>query len=585
MKIPSLVTAAITAAILPSLAAQGPSSLFPDSAYVVVEVAGLDALERQAGNLAFGELLRGVFDRMDEQAREGLVGRAMQGAIEELDGVLGELELTPRQVQAVLSRPIALAIGRPVFFDDELVPSVGVAFAGNPEEVGAALGRFEAMLTSRARLSAENTEIGGVAARRIFNERRSGEVIHGQVGGFSLVTNSSHMFGDCVHRPAGGVAQTATGGGEVLASVSVRSSAMQPVIPLLEAFLPYGFESLPEILGIEQIEDIQMVSIAERGGCYEKTEIGLRGSPKGIFKACMSQPADLGAAGWCGEDTVLFGSMSMDLLGVAQGVQRLLDGLPARMRAEVVGEIKHEVARELGMNLDSLHQLVASFGTNVSFAVETYQREMIPTVTLFVDAAEPERVAGLMAQVEGMVAQEADSTWKDLKIGGGVEGVIRYTQLQIDGQPLRIGYTVHGGRLVICSDAKKLRTAARRFARQEASLAQVASFAEAQQRFGGAGVLFHTRMDRAAELGWPMAEGPLRAWLDSEEMQRGGLSSAMMPEVDEVARGLGTSTFAITVNEGGFVFEQRSNIGIGALLCFAGKFLEETLEAMSPQIR
>jgi len=567
-------------AMASTVPAQDPASVFPSSTYAVVRFSGLQELQESASSQALLRLVHNLSERMDPEARQEILGQGMEEMAREISGFLREMRLSPQDAKAVLDGPIAVAIGRPVIFDDEMVPSVAVAIGGGQrgEQARRIMTTFEQRMTDRDVLSASDAEGMGVPARIIRHRDISGEVVHGMIGSVGVLTNSPGLFAECVEQSSSGTQATSAGS---LASVFINTKVLEPMFPLVQSFLPYGFEDLFPMLGVEGLDGIRMESRVDGEGCLDSFEIGMKGSKDGLFKTLMADPADLGAARYCGEDTVLFSAMSLDCMGLVASIERIMSALPKQVRDEAHREMEREMRRELGMSPQQLHGLVSAFGKNVSFAVETYRNQLIPTVTLFVEVADQGTVADLLAGIEG----ETQTEWKELSARKEGDVPIRYTALQMDDVSIRPGYAFHEGRLILCSDVTKLRAAVRRATSGEGTLAGVESFQRETSRFSKAGMIVHSRMDRGAELGWPMAEGPLRALLDSDDAQRMGLHSGMVPEVEEVAAALGTGTFAVTVSGDGIRVEQRSHLGLGTLLCMLGVAVGETLDSISPEVR
>ena len=245
------------------------------------------------------------------------------------------------------------------------------------------------------------------------------------------------------------------------------------------------------------------------------------------------------------------------------------------MRRDMYEEFSREIQYEMGLQPEQLEAMVRAFGKNVSFSVEMFPNQLIPALMVFIDVEDENMVRGMLSAME----TDTGAEWKEIKARRDGEVPLRYTQVDMDGFAMRPGYAFRDGQLIIGSDVTKLRSAMRRPGGDDPTIKDVGSFQDAMQRFSGASIFVHSRMDRAAEMGWPMAEGPLRGLLDGQEGEEMGLSSDILPSVEELAAALGAATFATTMDASGLRIEQQSNLGLATMLCLVG------LGAVKPSTR
>ena len=169
-------------------------------------MANTDAL---AESQAVVRLVQGIVGRMEPEARERIFGEVMRDVSRELEDVLRDVNFTPRDLRDLLRQPMAVGLGRPDFFDNNLLPSFGVAVhAGGDRRarVQELMQTFEQQMVTSPSLSVEDFPVGNINARRIQHRSSTGSIVHGMVGENGLLTNSEGMFAACAHHGAARVA-------------------------------------------------------------------------------------------------------------------------------------------------------------------------------------------------------------------------------------------------------------------------------------------------------------------------------------------------------------------------------------------
>src|SRR5690606_10441275 len=103
------------------------------------------------------------------------------------------------------------------------------------------------------------------------------------------------------------------------------------------------------------------------------------------------------------------------------------------------------------------------------------------------------------------------------------------------------------------------------------------------KEFDGACELLHVRAFRLAELGWRTVETWAYPQLDAHRDQV-GFGSEALPDAETMAAALGSSTFAVFVDDNGFTQRHRGLLTIGSILAAVGTMADEVLSRASAKI-
>jgi hypothetical protein len=228
------------------------------------------------------------------------------------------------------------------------------------------------------------------------------------------------------------------------------------------------------------------------------------------------------------------------------------------------------------MSLEHLEGLLRSFGPSLSFALNVPQQLPIPEVLAFLEVSNPQAIEPLL---QGIV-DESGLEWHTTT---SRDTEIYYTNVVVEGVMLSPCFGFDDGMLIFSSHVRNLKAALSQRENPEDSLAAQDSFRQLQQDVGDATALVHVRGNKMIDLMWPLAEGQMRMFLDSEGRQM-GLSSDLIPEVEEVSRALGTSSLSLHIDEDGVFFKQVSNTGPGAMLAGAAMFLDAILQTAQGRV-
>ena len=120
--------------------------------------------------------------------------------------------------------------------------------------------------------------------------------------------------------------------------------------------------------------------------------LGIQGPESGLLRSLLGRPASFKTVALCPEDTLLYGTASVDTRAVLEAGENLFQALPVQVRRELEREVGREMSRELrhaDMTLDDLAGLVGLLGPEVTVAVTTPVGGFAPPdIVAFVEVAD-----------------------------------------------------------------------------------------------------------------------------------------------------------------------------------------------------
>ncbi len=565
--------------------------LLPASTYACARFGGLAEYRKAVDQMPMAELVRGVFARMPAETVDEHFHQGIDEAAAELRNELTQVGIKPGTLRTVLHRPMALGVGRPTLHG--MGPSVALLIDAGPamaevHELVQALTGFARQMDERIVVGKEN--VAGVEVQTLQPDEGP-QFLMGQLGPHFVITNSRGYLGEIAAVAAGRqpamAKATGLGGARGHLPQAALASAyvnLQPVMHVLQPFLPYEAAELGAALGLDGVSGLYWGASGGNGGGAEVLHLGVTGSAQGLLKTAFKGPLSLRAARYCSPEAVAFAAGSLDVPAVVDAFGRFLDALPAVARDEARREMLRELRRELrhmGMTPEALDGLLRAFGHNVAFAVDLARGTNLPEVLLFVEVKDFDAVAPLMGQMEQMIAAEAGVEWKTRKSG---ESEIRFCNATVeDGIALSPCWVRQEGLIVFSSHVKTLLGAINRAGKDGESLAGTDDFRAMAQECGGAAAVVHLRLKTGAEVAWKSLQGLLRGQIDrhSEHLGFGG---DVLPEADEVARAVGTVTMSVHVGDDGLLVKQSGSLTGGAFLAAIGRLCDEVLDRASSKV-
>lgn len=587
----SALTTLVAAQSVP-LQPRSVADALPASTYAAVRFGGLDACREAVGQLPMTALVESFFGELPAELRDQVLEDGLADAADELRQHLQEAGIKPAELRAVLSQPMAVAVGR--LSIEGMGPSLCLLVEeGNRRQAinntMRAVGRLLPRLGANVELGRD--EIAGHKLYRLQIEDGP-PVFAGWLGQYYVVSNSRGYLTEVANVQAGTQVSLAasTRVGQLrqqlpappLMSMMINASS---VMDALAPHLPYEAADLSDALGLGRLDVIYSAMTASERGGTDLLHVGIGGSERGLAKALVATPADLSFAKVCSANTIVFGAGSFDMPAVIEAFQRFVKLLPAEAQQEIRREMGREMAREMrhmGTSPAEVHGMLRAFGNQIGFAV-SLEKGAVPKpemlLRLSVDDHAP--ISSLMQRVEALSTREAHVEWRSRKAGAHE---VRFCNVQVEDQlQLSPCYVLTDDNLWIGSDVAGLVRALRRADKPEKSLAATEDFARMAREATGASGVVHIRSFRGVEIGWRSVETMLYPMLDANADEI-GFDSDSLPDSEQLAAALGTTTFVYRVDDDGVTVKTEGPMAMGALLAAFGMLGDEVLSRATGKV-
>ncbi|HEX6810482.1 MAG TPA: hypothetical protein VF384_02560 [Planctomycetota bacterium] len=564
--------------------------VLPSSTYASMQFGGLSACRHSATALPLASVVEAFLQRIPAESRAQHVDHAFEHGARHIQQVLQHTGLSAADVRAVLAQPMTFACGRLTI--EGMGPSVALIIEEGDH--AAAIGRCIAGLESLARqagIVVEEAKVGDLAVRHA-RMPKSPPVFAASVGGYLVLTNSRGQLGEIADVVRGGQPGLARSSRladlrrrlpePALASVFVNTASLAA---MLDPHLPYETAEFAAALGIGRVDAFYAGTTASaRGGC-DVVHFGLGGSEHGLVKALFAQPADLGFASICSQNTVVFAAGCFDATAAADAYARCVEMLPisGREQADNLRKGLDRRLRKLGMTAASANALVRGFGNQVGFALSLEKGPTPkPELLVRVGVRDASVVAPFVKQLESMSAEHGPLEWKTRKVG---DHEVRFCNVTLNEVqfPLSPCYVITDHALLVGSDVAVLVRALRQDAQPEESLAAQPDFKELQATVAGGSGFVHMRLFRAVEIGWRTVETLAYPMLDAKK-EKVGFSSEALPDTETMAKALGTSTFVYDVDDHGITWRSHGTMAFGTMFASFGAVLDELLSRAGGKI-
>lgn len=552
--------------------------VLPPSTYAAASTAGLAAAADAANGSSLAPVVRHLLQQLPAELRERMVERELTRMADEVQADLQREGLRPADVRALLSRPMVLAMGR--FTIEGMGPSV--ALVVDEGDAGAALQRCREFvlrqLPGRNRRT-EEVRIGEHAAV-VSRAPEQPPLFTASIGGYFVATNSRPYLTELAAVVGGAPAWSQTSrlgelrgelAGQPLLSAFVDG---RQLTGWLQPLMPYETATYADVLGLGGIDAVYAATTADR----DLLHVGLGGSARGLCKVAWSQPVDLSFVKSCSPNTVLLAASSLDLGALFPAMRQLIDLLPPPAGEELQRELVAGF-RSAGTTARHVENVLAALGTQVAMAVSLEKGPVPkPEVLLRIAVRDAERLAPMLRHVEEAVAQQG-LEWKARDVDGKQ---VRYVEIPLDGAPLQLSpcYVLHDGALWIASDMAAM---VRMLNAGDGALTQEADVQALLGRAAKASGFVHVRSARAVELGWRSVESNLFPMLDSKRDEV-GFGSEVMPDGEQVAAALATSTTTWRIDERGVTVASHGPIRLGALWSGFALLIDEVLQRASGRV-
>ncbi|HEU4418655.1 MAG TPA: hypothetical protein VFT55_06925 [Planctomycetota bacterium] len=560
----------------------------PASTYASVQFGGLAACRRSATAMPLAALVDDFLKRIPAESRAAYIDHTLDHGAQHVQHHLQHVGLSAADLRAVVAQPMTLAMGR--LSIEGMGPSVALVIEEG--ESAAAIGRCMAALENLARqlfagIVLDDVKIGDLTVRHAAIPDLP-PVFTASVGGYFVLTNSRGQLreiADVVRGVQPGLARTSRLADlrrrmpqPALASVFVNAAS---VSSMLDPHLPYEAAEWGAALGLGQLDALYAGTTASTQGGSDVFHLGLGGSKRGLMKALVAQPADLGFASLCSQNTVVFGAGSFDAPAVLDAFAHLLELLPGPDREQARKGIDRGL-RRIGTTREAVEGLVRAFGNQVGFALSLEKGAVPkPEVLLHVAVRDASAVAPVLLQLEAMVAERGQVEWKTRKVG---EHEIRFCNIDLGRVELKLSpcYVLTEKALLFGSDTAVLVRALRQGDKPEESFAAQPDFKTLQALSAGGSGVMHLRLFRGVEIGWRTVETMVYPQLDAR--REWGISSEALPDAESMAKALGTSTFVYNVDDDGITCKSHGTLAFGSLLAGFGALADEVLSRASGKV-
>jgi len=565
--------------------------LLPASTYAAVRFGGLEACRQATGQLPMTPIVKSLLSAVPPEMRREILDGRIEMAADHVRNALQQHGVKPSDVRAMLGQPMTWAFGR--LSIEGMGPSMClVVEEGNNRE---SINRCVRAGLNVIRRFAEDTSVKRIeiAGTPFYHVSIEGyPVFAGSIAGNYCISNSRGYLKEVIQVAAGKkkslVAATAVAGlrqqlpAPPLAAYTINASS---VMDMLTPHLPYEAADFSDALGLGRLDLIYgAVTASEKGGA-DMLHIGIGGSEKGLAKSLVAAPADLTFAKACSKNTVVFGAGSFDIPAVIDAFQRFIKLLPAEAQKEMRREMGREMAREfrqMGTSPAEVHSLLKAFGNQVGFAF-SLERGAMPKPEMLVHVAvnNAETVSALMQRIEAISAREGGLEWRTRKAG---DQEVRFCNVPIeDKMQLSPCYALSKDALWIGTDVAGLIRSIKRGQSERESLADAEDFQTLAKETAGASGVLHVRSFRGVQIGWRTVETMGYPMIDAQSEEL-GFDSSILPDSDELAEALGTTTVVYRVDDDGVTVNTKGPMTFGAILAAFGALGDEVLSRATGKV-
>ncbi|MCC6784705.1 MAG: hypothetical protein IT457_17800 [Planctomycetes bacterium] len=571
---PLLVAALAAFSPAPQEPTEGPSKLLPLSSIGFVEFAGLEACARAANEAP----LIALAERLAERAL-GARPAALFAAevLPEITEGLRETGLGLREMRALLRGRIALGFGRPVGFDNELLPAFGlvVEIGDDAEGVKHAIDEFVDAITSKGSVAVRTEKLGGIEAQVLHHQSRTGEIWLTQVDNYAIGTVGRGYLAEILRTLRGEQpsicgtdlarrARSDVGEG----ALAVGAVNLRPISDLLRWYAPYEADPILAALGLGSIDGITFGTAFRDGQSVDVLRLAGELSEDGLLAALGGGRVDPALVATLPADTALVCGLSLDPARLETAIAALVDALPLPARREFNREVRNEITnglRELGVPVSDLLAMVKALGPDLVLGVTMPAFQMgvpqFPRIVLACRAAQGSemtaKIAGLCERFGAVVQSQTVD-----------DRTVRW--VNVEGAPVRISvaFVEAGDRIVAASDVRYLKELLRAEHGLEFDPATAGDGC-----FQSSALFAWLRVRENVGTLWQQLAPQVENLLESNEQIP--IEPEDLPTPEELHAALRDVSIGIGMDEAGLSIRLASPIGGGFYLAVFGALLEE----------
>lgn len=586
-------------ALFSTLAAQAPippapalEDLLPASTYAAVRFGGLAACRAATDSMPLTAVVQGLVAGLPPELREQRLDVQLDRAGDGVRRAMQRLGLAPADVHALLSRPMALALGR--LSVEGMGPSVALLVSQGDAAPAIARCVDAGLRLLVDRVPGTTRAAVDLAGTPVQQLRLPGgpPLFVASVAGHLVLTNSrgylTEMLGVAAGRAAGLAATSrlpALAGALPAPALAAMFVNTHLLLASFAPHLPYEAAEFAAALGAGEVDALYAATTATGGAGADLLHLGIGGSERGLLKALVAAPVDWSFARACSDNVVALAAGSFDVPAVVAAFERFAALLPGGAGDELQRELGRELGRalrRLGASPQEVRALLGAFGNQVAIVLGL-ERGAVPKPELLVrigvrDAA---AVGSLLQRLEG-VAAGGGLEWKARKVG---DHVLRFCNVPLPAAELQLSpcYVLQGDALWLASDTAALVRMLRQADDAATSLAAAPDVQALMQAAGGASGVVHVRTFRAVQLGWRAVETFGYPLLDARAEQL-GFGSDALPDGETLAAALGSNSWLCHVDDDGITVQGRGTFTFGALLAAFGAAGDEVLVRSGSQV-
>jgi hypothetical protein len=552
-----------------------PADSLPASTWAMASFAGFDRCGEAVGGHRAAKLLKSFYDGLPQDVREQRVVAMLEQVAAQLREGEQQTPLRVAALRGFARRPMALGIGRPTILG--WAPSLAlVVDEGNSgQDLDALLAQLAAARPEPTRL--QKGSVAGLACTLVEGDGMPTLYAVHEAGTF-VFTNSEGYLREILAVKRGEQpsissathlgAQRARMQEQPLVEVFVNASTMAP---MFAPFLPYETADFGRALGIESFGGAYLAAGPSGEGTVETLDLQIAGAKDGLLKAALSGQVDFEAARYFDKETVAFAALRIDANALPEAFDRMLALLPREAARDMRRDVTREFLRGFrgaGITDAEVEELFGSMHGSITagFSFGTAPAP-IPGVTAVLRLRDVAAATRWLDRVRNATVEQG-LQWK-VRMQG--DTTIHYCSAPISGEggiELTPSYAIHDGNLVIGSTTKVVLDALKQRADESTSLFRETDFTVAMLAEEGAMGLVHLRPGRLCERRWGLAETWVLPQIDANQEEL-GFSSEDLPEPEDIAAALGTSTVSLTCDGDGLRLRMRGNLGLGGVAaCF-----------------
>jgi hypothetical protein len=576
MLIPLTLGAAFLAAVPPHdpPAARTPVDLLPETTIAFAAFSGLEACRTAAASSPLVQMA----ERIVQERMGATPGQLFaQEGIREMDRELDELGMDARGLHAVLSRPLALGIGRPTLFEDEMIPSFGlvVDLGDDGQDASACMKRFIQALDDKAVIESETVTLHGVEVRLLNHQHRTGEVAYAEFDGFAVLSIGTGYLRDILATAKANAPSVRSRAVATAAAAQHQGNALlwgavdlEPIDSLVRRYIPYEFASLVENLGVHKIRGFSFSLAHEGGTSVDRFDALADVDEKGLLSAIGGGRIAAADLARLSPHALLVAGMNTDTKAAWDGLEAMYRGLPKMMRREFDREVHREVERELrhiGMSVSQMRSLASSIGPTAVVGVSLHPALIgMPQAIWIAQVRDGQNVADSLATlIEGRGGELQEQASDGVRV--------RWMSFEYLPAGVSFAFTQVGDRLMISNDARYLRQCARgeNAGLQPSSNAMVREALDAQSHW--IWLRLQDNIGRLMERHLPLLENFLEANPDAP------ISAEDLPSAEELAAALRDVTLGMGVRRDGIGIRLTGPLGFGGALAVFGTWFDEAI--------